>query len=339
MFSEKKGNAKIPFSYYIGYGIFYMMQGYSMTFLPFFMPGYMTRVLGLSVVDAATIMSIVFIPWAIKILPGIVSDAVPWGRFGRRRPYIALMSIVAAFSAFGLMLITQYSTLFVVLLFCFYLGVAFTDAVTDALALDAVPRERYGFMLGIGWGCRAAGACLAGIFGALLLEVYGWSAAFLSAGIPCLLMTASLAMKEPKMTTEKRITKALLKEIFTSKHFYIGLVFFPLSWIAMGGLMFFEPFCIEIAKFSETQAGSLIALNYLGMFIGAPLGGRIADKIGHKRGYFIFTFLWASSIASFTLIGFGGYVIALVILCVYGFFDGMFSSAQMAVAGDLIPLH
>ncbi|HUT80137.1 MAG TPA: hypothetical protein VMZ29_02965 [Candidatus Bathyarchaeia archaeon] len=63
-------------------GFFYFSQGFAMAAI-FLLPVLMQDRLGVSPDDSITYQTIIMIPWYIKLLYGILSDNVSFGKFGR----------------------------------------------------------------------------------------------------------------------------------------------------------------------------------------------------------------------------------------------------------------
>src|SRR5919204_5154032 len=92
--------------------------------------------LGLSPSEVATFGTIILVPWVIKPVYGMISDAFPI--FGRRRQsYFLLTCALATLGALALWLHgepTYWSM--AVLLIVVGIGIAFTDVLTDAMMVE-----------------------------------------------------------------------------------------------------------------------------------------------------------------------------------------------------------
>lgn len=115
------------------------------------------------------VSSVVFFPWSIKPLYGILSDCIPIK--GRKRiPYLVLATVLALFPWFilGVSQSLRNSKLeFMILLTIQNLGSAMADVVIDAMIAEAVRLERASFagdLQSISWMAMAMG----GICGSLL---------------------------------------------------------------------------------------------------------------------------------------------------------------------------
>ncbi len=119
------------------FAIVYFAQG--MIYLPDQVVAIVFKERGLTAGQLATFTWIITIPWFIKPVYGLLSDFVPI--FGtRRRSYFLIMSGVAALAAVAVSLMpgasyAQLATLITLL----WLGVGFTDVLTDALMVESSP--------------------------------------------------------------------------------------------------------------------------------------------------------------------------------------------------------
>lgn len=89
--------------------------------------------LGLDPGEMAQYLSIIHIPWSMKILYGLISDNVPlWGT--RRRSYLIMMGIIQFFCLFSIYAFQFESPLAVALILALAsLSEAFTNVVSDAI--------------------------------------------------------------------------------------------------------------------------------------------------------------------------------------------------------------
>lgn len=81
----------------------------------------------------ASYISIIHLPWTLKILYGLISDNVPlWGT--RRRSYLILMGIIQFFMLFSIYSFQYDDPLVVAVVLAFAsMSEAFTNVVSDAI--------------------------------------------------------------------------------------------------------------------------------------------------------------------------------------------------------------
>src|ERR671923_364951 len=138
--------------------------------------------LGLSPAQVGTFGGIILVPWLIKPIYGLISDAFPL--FGRRRKsYFLLTSALATLSGIALWLYREptYWSL-AIGLFVVGLGIAFTDVLTDAMMVEnGKPLGLTGTFQSVQWTAINISVLLVGIIGGHLAEHRNLRAAFLIA--------------------------------------------------------------------------------------------------------------------------------------------------------------
>ena len=104
---------------------------------------------------------------------------------------------------------------------------------------------------------------------------------------------------EPKYTVAERMAR-----IPTSKHTTLIIFFVLMGWFAetidLGGTSFLMPTIREYFGMDATTGGYYSSICFLGMFFGAIVAGRIADKIGRRKTIIISMFGWG--VAGFALV-------------------------------------
>ena len=90
---EESSNYDVWNDYYLVIqGFFYLAQGIAMGAI-LFLPSF-ARDLGLSDFESIVIQAVIWIPWFLKLIFGVLSDNVPVKSYGRRKPYIFLAGIL-----------------------------------------------------------------------------------------------------------------------------------------------------------------------------------------------------------------------------------------------------
>ena len=336
--AEPRETAWKPSLYYTMYGLFYFAQGVAMTVGPLWIPVYLREVFHLSPAVVTSTWALAMMPWFVKIIYGIISDAVPIGRFGRRRPYIAIGALLSL-AGWVLLTVLPWGGSWVAAMLLMMLGVGVSDSVIDGLALDVVPADRRGTMLGIGWGARSVAAVMAGLLGGLIVGKLGYGSVFLMAGfVSGILTLGCLIIKEPPVAAERRITRAALADTFKSRALYLGLVFLPLTVVPIGMIgILLGPFARETLKLSVELTGAFTACMYLGNTVGGPVAGRLADKLGHKRAFYIYMPVYGLFILLMALSQIVPLPLAFLLVGLMGLGAGLQAGGTLAIAGDLTP--
>src|SRR5215467_13183794 len=159
------------------FAIVYFAQG--MVYLPDQVVAIVFKERGLSAGQLAAFTWITTVPWFVKPLYGLLSDFVPLGGT-RRRGYFLLMAGIATISAAAVSLMADapYWTL-AALITLLWLGVGFTDVLTDALMVEnGKPLGLTGAFQSVQWAALSAASMLVGIGGGYLAEHRAFAAAY-----------------------------------------------------------------------------------------------------------------------------------------------------------------
>src|SRR5882724_13068446 len=127
--------------------------------------------LGLSPSQVGQFGTIILIPWVVKPIYGMISDAFPL--FGRRRKsYFLLTSALATLAGLRLGLLSEptYWSLAVFLLIM-GLAIAFTDVLTDAMMVEnGKPLGLTGAFQSVQWTAISVATLFVGVVGGYLAE-------------------------------------------------------------------------------------------------------------------------------------------------------------------------
>lgn len=156
------------------------------------------EVLALDAARSAAFTLVMTLPFLIKPLLGLLSDAVPLGGL-RRRPYVLVSSACASAAWAALALMPGYSyrpVLF--LLTAANLGIAFSDVLCDAVMVESGKKTgSTGLFQAAQIGTLYATLLATGLGGGWLAEHASYRAAFaLTALFPALIFAASLTLEE-----------------------------------------------------------------------------------------------------------------------------------------------
>lgn len=315
------------------FALFYFGQGYALSALGLFMPIYLTSVLGVPFALTGTAIAVIGIPWMLKIIFGATTDAVAWGRFGRRRPYIISMALLAAIGWVLIPFFPAFNTVFVAVLFLIAFATAFADTTIDGFAVDITPASRRGTLQGMMWGGRAAGSILGALATGFIAQVIGWPIVFYIGAIILLVMTGVCAvLKEPAKPSAKKMWAAL-KIGFSSKGVWLSLLFTPI--LTMTFVIYFQwggLFVQETAGLLLLETGLVLALMNTGAAITGFLGGPLADKIGLRRSVISLVLVQAVGLAALLIAQPGNLPLVMVIMFVHGACWGLANIAWLSLA-------
>lgn len=313
-------------------GFFYFSQGI-MQIMILMMPIFLQS-LGVAPAESIAVMSLVQIPWYIKILYGIISDNVSFKKYGRRRPYIVIAGIFGIIAAIWIPTFTSFNVLFVVAGMFLSFSVAFSDAILDSLAVDVTPDNRRFLMQGIGWGGRGLGAALGGfIFGSVAAEI-GWNIAYLIPGlfifISCII---ALKMKEPRNVNDVLIfDRTQYKTEFTKKSTWWITLLMVLTGAGLTLTQVFSTYLDESAGLNLDDVGIGLSLAALGTFIGAVPTGIIGERFKLKNMMIFTTVLFIGGIAFLGFVPTSNTTLLLVSIVLLGVFTGAYEATQLRIA-------
>lgn len=146
---------------------------------------------------------------------------------------------------------------------------------------------------GVVGGLLTTGVCLGAVFGqaplAFLIKHYDWRFAILIIGIIgfviCIIFAITVFLKKDHHlhTLDKLTWPDFKSVIHNRKNWYLtiysGLAFAPMA--VFGGLWGI-PFMRETFELPTTTTSALMSLSYIGLGIGGPLFGYIADRFGNR---------------------------------------------------------
>lgn len=165
------------------FALLYFIQGAAYAYVvnfqkPFlFAQGISTQTIGL-------FTSSLLAPFILKIFLGMLSDRVPFGRFGGRKPYMAIGLLLFAFSYTGLAWVSpgEHFTLFWIITWCASLGLALFDTCADGWAIDVASDQEQSYIQASMIAGRSLGLVVMSLaFGWMALS-YGFSAIFILLG-------------------------------------------------------------------------------------------------------------------------------------------------------------
>ncbi len=262
-------------------------------------------------VPIATIglLSILAIPYSLKIVVGPFLDHYIPPFLGRRRGWLALMQVGVIASLFGLSLTNPEGnfTLFAGTALLVAIFSATQDIVIDAYRREFLPEEQLGF----GNSVAIAGYILAFrmISGALALYLsseMSWSQVYAIMGaISIVGLATTLLAPEPKVQYNKtrslvEAIKNPLVEFFARPGalWIIAFIFFYKVGDSMASQLA-TPFYLDL-HYSKTEIAAISKLyGFIAVIAGGLIGGAMMAKIGLRRSLWTFGFLQAISTAGF----------------------------------------
>jgi PAT family beta-lactamase induction signal transducer AmpG len=120
----------------------YFVQGAALAYVVNFQKPYLL-VQGIDKTTMGIFTGLLLVPFILKVFLGLLSDRVPLGRFGSRRPYmvIGLLLFAASYASISQVEPGKHFFIFASLSFIASLGLALFDTCADGWAIDVASRE------------------------------------------------------------------------------------------------------------------------------------------------------------------------------------------------------
>lgn len=321
------------------FAIVYFSQG--MVYLPDQVVAIVFKERGLSAGQLATFTWIITVPWFIKPLYGLLSDFVPL--FGtRRRSYFMINASLAAVAALavGFMPGAPYWAL-TALITLLWLGVGFTDVLTDALMVETgKPLGLTGVFQSVQWGALSAASILVGVLGGYLAERRAFAGAFaLVACFPIIsLLMAVLVVREPPARPNLEgfgETWSAIRHALARRDLWLvaGFIFFFAFSPSFGPAFFYYE--TDTLGFSQQFIGVLTSLGAAAGILGAFVYAPLSRFFSLKR--IIIGSIGASVVGTLAYLAYRGKPSAVVITLVFGAVGMTTQLAFMDLAAKACP--
>ena len=245
-----------------------------------------------------TVVAMTTLPYTFKLVWGPVIDALPFGRFGRRRPWIIIAQAMMALTILAMILLPELIediSLLAAMVFVNTMFSSIQDVATDALAVDLLDEDERGRTNGFMYASKYFGGLLGGKGISYLID---WTslrgALIVQGGALLVIMLVPLLVREqpagaapaPARVPGERWRE--LRAFFASKTIVaamLGAVVMLLSNLA-GGLLSVAAPVLFTQDLQWSVDDYLSLAGGWGVLIGAAgsvLGGLLADRVGHKR--------------------------------------------------------
>ncbi|MGH7397563.1 MAG: MFS transporter [Candidatus Rokuibacteriota bacterium] len=266
------------------FAVVYFAQG--MVYLPDQVIAIVFKERGLSAGQLAAFTWIISTPWFFKPVYGLLSDFVPL--FGsRRRSYFLMTAALASAAAVAVSLMPDAPyALLAALITLLWLGVGFTDVLTDALMVErGKPLGLTGAFQSVQWSAISAAAIVVGVAGGYLAERRALAAAFaLVACFPIVsLLMAAFVVREPRSHLDLDglgETWGAVRRALGRRDLWLvaGFILF-FFWSPSFGAAFFY-YQTDVLGFSQPFIGALgslgAAAGLLGALVYPPLSRRLS---------------------------------------------------------------
>jgi len=258
--------------------------------------------LGISVADLAVFNAIMIVPWCIKPVYGLVSDA--WPICGeRRRPYIIMANLLCSV---GWGVIAKYEltlTQLRTLLFALSMLTCASDVMYDSLLVVEAKKEdtgHHGKKQTVCWIARAAGATIASFVAGMLLMHVSRQAMFVAqASVHLVAATAAIfyVVEGPSIRFAATVSRGFcqrarqLLQALKSPTLTRPAIFMFFFGATPSSYMAFFYFLVSELHFSTALLGTFKSIRHLAMLIGTVLFRRYFRNVQLQRFFTIMVVL------------------------------------------------
>ncbi len=278
----------LKFKYVIIFALVYFFSPNGLSSLPNLSISYLLKdVFKLTATQAAYFSAISILGWAIKPLWGLISDLLPI-KGSRRRNYLILTSLVAAFCWLILALTQNYNVWLLLLILTFSsFAFAFQDVVTDAYMVEIGKKEnKLREFQSVQWMAVSIAQIITGFAGGLAAQKLAYQTTFaISFFFPfaVALIAFLLLRHEPEAILKFYEFKQVFKSAILNKEFLlITLFLFLWNFSPSYGTPFFY-YMVDELKFSKILIGTLGSVAAIGSALGAIIFGTFLRKINFKK--------------------------------------------------------
>jgi PAT family beta-lactamase induction signal transducer AmpG len=208
---------------------------------------------------------------------------------------------------------------------------ALYDTCTDGLALDTTPPAEEGTVQGIMVGGRALGVVTISAALGLLAQLASWTAAFWTLGAITLLpLIFVFQVREPPRPAERAFEWRAFGAFRRWPVIALALLGALYSLVINGANEIVNPFLQDQFGIDYLTAGLYTAMWGVGVVLGGLTGGRLVDRVGHKRaatGALILSLLAILALALIT-----SPLVAWPIVVVFGLAFGYYETVYFATS-------
>ena len=222
-------------------------------------------------------------------------------------------------------------------------GLATAIFAPSALATVAeLYRERRGAALGTYTACTQSGALLGPFIGGYLAFAYGYSSAFLTAGLfgcAAIVMFYSLHLSPPPPRLHDKGLASVWSEMWRgfsivarNRKVLVTSSTDAAKMIANGALMAFLPLYGISVGLNAGEVGLLFTIQSLTSFISKPIMGRVSDRMGRQPLIMLGLLICAVTFVSIPHVS--ELALLLVLSAGFGFGEAVVSSSSSAFVAD-----
>lgn len=187
----------------------------------------------------ASIIALLGLPTYLKMFPALLSDRLPIGRWGRRRPYIFIGALLYI-PGFALLVANQeFGLPWLGALFTIMLAWMLVDSSLDALTVDITPSEYSARIQSTAQGSRSTGIAAGTLFVSLLGPRIGFTPVLVALGVGALIQAIMpLSIQEPLISWEMLRNQmplgSVIRKAFSHRLIWLSMFFFLFFSASLG---------------------------------------------------------------------------------------------------------
>ncbi len=277
--------------------------------------------------------AIALMPLVLKVFLGMLSDRINLFGLGYRKPYIILGLLIQAAGQLAFSLINPADSFALLTAVAFFslTGMAMYDTCTDGFALDTTPREDEGTVQGIMVAGRAFGIVIISVTVGILSYLTNWNTVFIALAIMTLVpIPMVLLLKEPSRPSNRKFEWKAFRAFTKRQIIALGLLGILGFIITSGVSQLVNPFLQDTYGISYMMAGFYAAVWGTGVILGGVTGGRLTDRIGHKRS--VKGALFASLVSVLLIALIANPLLAWPLMFLFGLAYGYFETVYFATS-------
>jgi len=318
---------------YSAFSMLYFAQGSILGYFTALNALYL-RSFGISMSRIGIFSAIALMPLILKVFLGMLSDRVNLFGMGYRKPYIVIGLLIQAAGqvTFSFIQPANSFALLTAVAFLSLTGMALYDTCTDGIALDTTSPDEEGIVQGIMVAGRALGIVLISATVGILSELTNWKAVFISLAVMTLLpIPLVLFLREPVRTPDRTFDWSAFRAFANKPILALGLLGILGYIIASGTNQLINPFMKETYGISYMMAGFYAAAWGMGVVTGGLTGGKLTDRIGHKRSVkgALITSLISVFCIALIINQFIAWPLVFLFGLSYGYFETVFFASSM----------
>ncbi len=267
-------------------GVFYLFQGFYFVGMATYTLAIMAN-WGLPPPTQASVTAVLALPLYVKVIPSLLSDRMPIGRWGRRKPYIFIGGLLYIPGFIFLITYQRFGAAWMGSILLILIAWLLVDSPLDALTVDITPKDRSAQIRSAASAGRLFGSGISSLVVPILGPRIGWTSVLVILGTGALISSgAALLLRDNPVSRVVLQQEMPLREVLRKA---FGR---PLVWLSIFFFLFFTTWrvgrLINIYLLTElgwsgspemmTTYGVLSIIGRGSGVLGALLAGRLPAK-------------------------------------------------------------